>query len=116
MGVQDQNQIVVRNMREVKIYNVIDNSGLPSVEMASCPENGDPLELNKEMYYVCERNCSQRGEVISIGVIPLVIRNPRLVSNIESYINCLSVAHRRVLFRKQNKLCDFEECDEMIIS
>ncbi len=103
-------------MKEVKIYNVADNSVLPSVKLDNCPEFGDPLELEKEMYYVCERDCSQAGEVVSIGVIPLVIRNPGLVKNIENYISCLSVAHRRVQFRRQNNICDFTDCDEMIIS
>ncbi len=103
-------------MSEVKIYNVIDNTGLSSVILENCPEDGDPLELDKEMYYVCERNCTRDGDIISIGVIPLVIRNPQIVRNIESYIKCLSLAHRRVRFMKQSKVCDFENCDEMIIS
>jgi hypothetical protein len=49
-------------------------------------------------------------------VIPLVVKNPDKVANIKDYINCLSVAHRRIQFRKKNNICDLNECDEMIIS
>jgi hypothetical protein len=51
-----------------------------------------------------------------IGVIPLVVKNPAKVDNINSYVKCLSIAHRRIQFRKNNHICDFNDCDEMIIS
>jgi hypothetical protein len=102
--------------REIKVFNVTDYIALPSVMADSCPEDGDPLEINHEIYYVCERDFNQEGDILSVGVIPLVVKNPKKVENIKSYINCLSIAHRRVQFRKETKACNFDDCDEMIIS
>jgi hypothetical protein len=95
---------------------IIDNINLPSIELDKCPHDGDPMEINQEMYFVCERNCDQEGNILSVGVIPLVVRNPKKIKNIKGYINCLSITHRRVRFIKENMTCDFDECDEMIIS
>jgi len=103
-------------MKEAKIYNVTDKRTLPSMSFEKYPEAGEPLEIEKEMYYVCNRDNGKDSESITIDVIPLVVRNPRNVENIKSYLDCLSIAHRRVQFRKENKTCDFEDCDEMIIS
>jgi hypothetical protein len=103
-------------MKEAKIFNVTDKRVLPSMAIEKYPEEGEPLEIEKEVYYVCKKDYGKKGEGITIDVIPLVVRNPGKVENIKSYLDCLSVAHRRVLFRKENKVCDFDECDEMIIS
>lgn len=103
-------------MKEAKIYNVTDKIALPSMGFENYPEEGDPLEIDKEMYFVCEIEYNREGHIDSIGVIPLVVKNPRNVKNIKNYINCLSVAHRRVRFRKGSMTCDFDECDEMIVS
>lgn len=103
-------------MSEVRVYNVIDNVVLSSMTFDNFPEEGEPLEINREMYYVCERESDQNGVIESIGVIPLVVKNPKKVENIESYIHCLSIAHRRVRFRKGREACEFDDCDEMIVS
>ncbi len=102
-------------MREIKIFNVIDNTVLPSMAVVNYPEEGEPLEINQEMYYVCERDFNKEGDIRSIGVIPLVVKDPKKVKHIKNYIKCLSIAHRRVLFRKDKEICDFDECDEMIV-
>lgn len=80
-------------MSKVKIrpYNVIDSLEFPIITVDHLPINGDPIEIDKELYYV-------------------------KVANIKDYLQCLSVAHRRVLFRKKNTICDFDDCDEMVIS
>jgi len=49
-------------------------------------------------------------------VIPLVVRNPSNVEDIDEYIKCLSIAHRRVQFKNKNGICDITNCDEMVIS
>jgi hypothetical protein len=51
-----------------------------------------------------------------IGVIPLVVRNPSKVLNIESYIKCLSLAHRKVKFKNDKGTCGLDDCKEMIIT
>ena len=53
--------------------------------------------------------------LLVIGVIPLVVRNPSMVQNINKYIECLSIAHRKVQFRNERGLCNLLDCDEMII-
>lgn len=100
----------------VKPIDVVDNTTLPAVTMDQIPSEGDPLEINGEIYYVCEKDLGNDNGVQSIGVIPLVVKNPANVRNIQSYINCLSIANRRVSFRKGNNSCTFEDCDEMIVS
>ncbi|MDP4222046.1 MAG: hypothetical protein Q8868_01925 [Bacteroidota bacterium] len=104
-------------MSKVKIrpFNVIDHTDLPEIKLDRIPVDGDPLEIDREMYYVCETNFLENDDK-KIGVIPLVVKNPSKVANIESYINCLSIAHRRVQFRKEKNICDFNDCDEMVIS
>ena len=101
---------------KIKPFNVIDNTDLPEVTVDQIPTDGDPLEIEKELYYVCEINYDQQSTPLVIGVIPLVVRNPAKVLNIKNYIHCLSIAHRRIQFRKNNNICDFNDCDEMIIS
>lgn len=101
---------------KIKPFNVIDKTELPEITVGQVPVSGDPLEIEKEMYYVCETKSREKGDFQKIGVIPLVVRNPAKVENINSYIECLSIAHRRVQFRKNNNICDFNDCDEMIIS
>jgi hypothetical protein len=102
--------------KEVKVFDLVEKIELPSVMVNDCPEDGDPLEINHELYYVCERDCTPKGDISSVGVIPLVVKNPKKVENIDTYLNCLSIAHRRVLFRKEGKACAFDDCDEMVIS
>ncbi len=102
-------------LMRIKPYNVIEYITLPEITVEKLPVNGDPLEIEKEMYFVCETDL-EKTEDQKIGVIPLVVKNPTKIKNIENYIKCLSIAHRRIQFRKANSICDFNECDEMAIS
>jgi hypothetical protein len=101
---------------KIKPFNVIDHTNLPEITVDRLPVDGDPLEIDREMYYVCETKCKENNGLQKIGVIPLVVKNPSMVQNIKSYIDCLSIAHRRIQFRKNNNICDLNDCDEMIIS
>ena len=101
---------------KIKPFNVVDNTELPEMSVDQIPTDGDPLEINREIYYVCENNDQKKSEPGVIGVIPLVVRNPAKVENIETYIKCLSIAHRKVLFKNSKGICDLESCEEMIIS
>lgn len=105
------------NTLVIKPFNVVDQCHLPEMSVDKIPTDGDPLEIKGEMYYVCERIAKQQADSREIGVIPLVVRNPANVTNIKEYINCLSIAHRKVLFKDDKGGCsDLESCDEMIIS
>ena len=99
----------------IKPFNVIDHNPLPEITVDKLPVNGDPIEIEREMYFVCETDIKEMDEQ-KIGVIPLVVRNPARVNNIDSYIKCLTIAQRRIQFRKANNICDFNDCDEMVIS
>jgi hypothetical protein len=100
----------------IKPFNVIDNTELPEISVSRVPTDGDPLEIDREMYYVCENIFGHQSDLQRIGVIPLVVRNPSKITNIKEYIQCLSIAHRKVLFKNENGVCDLENCDEMIIT
>jgi len=100
----------------IRPINVIDNTELPEVSVNQMLTDGDPLEINGEMYYVCNSSDIKQTGSTEIGVIPLVVRNPAKVTNIKEYIKCLSIAHRKVLFKNENGTCDMDNCDEMIIS
>lgn len=101
--------------RVIKLYNVVDNEELPQIIVEDLPSDGDPIELNNDMYYVCERLIDDQEEP-KIGVIPLVVRNPSSISNIDKYLHCLSMAHRRVQFRNKHGYTDFAGSEEMIIT
>lgn len=105
-------------MRKVVIrpYNVIDNTDLPEMSVDQIPTDGDPIEIDRQMYYICEKSYETKDGLQKIGVIPLVVRNPAKVENIKDYIHCLSIAHRKVLFKNDKGICDLDNCDEMIIS
>jgi hypothetical protein len=100
----------------VSVYNVIDGNDLSEILVDKIPNAGDPIEINKELYFVCETDVSHSEFNLVVGVIPLVVRDPVKVKNIKEYLNCLSLAHRRVQFTKDKKICDFYSCDEMTIS
>lgn len=97
-------------------YDVVTNANLPEMSVEQIPTDGDPLEINGELYFVCEQNYKQQVDSPMIGVIPLVVRNPAKVLNIKQYIDCLSIAHRKVKFKNDRGICDLDNCDEMIIS
>jgi hypothetical protein len=100
----------------IKPINVIDHTQLPEMTVNQIPTDGDPLEIKGEMYYVCETVFKQQLDSLQIGVIPLVVRNPSKVLNINSYIECLSLAHRKVQFKNAKGICELDNCDEMIIT
>ena len=100
----------------IKPYNVIDQIELPDMPVEQLPTNGDPLEIKGELYYVCDDDYNYQLTNPVIGVIPLVIRNPAKVADIENYIKCLSIAHRKVIFKNSSGTCDLENCDEIVIS
>ncbi|HLP73035.1 MAG TPA: hypothetical protein VK155_09050 [Bacteroidales bacterium] len=102
-------------MTLIKLYDVAGDAKLPEIKVDQIPESGDPIEVEGEMYYVCEQPESDES-IPSIGVIPLVVRNPSSVSNIRQYVDCLSVAHRKVQFKNRKGETDLEHSDEMIIS
>lgn len=104
------------NKVKIRIFNVIDQTNLTEITVDQIPVAGDPLEIEREMYYVCETEGKEKDGHPKFGVIPLVVRNPAKVQNIKRYIDCLSVAHMRMQFRKNNRICDLNDCDEMIIS
>ena len=101
---------------KIKPFNVIDHTDLPEITIDRLPVNGDPLEIDREMYFVCETKSKEADGLQGIGVIPLVVKNPAKIQNIKSYIDCLAIAHRRIQFRKNNNIGDLNDCDEMIIS
>ena len=101
---------------KIKPFNVVEHSDLPEITVDKVPVNGDPLEINREMYYACETENNEKDGIREIGVIPLVVKNPDKVMNINNYIKCLSIAQRRIEYRKNNNICDRNDCDEMIIS
>ncbi len=105
-------------MKKVDIipHNVITGSALPHVSLDQLPAEGDPVEINGELYFVCEQNLKENSDSREIGVIPLVVRNPAAVPDIKKYIDCLSIAHRKVRFENDKGCCDLEESEEMIIS
>ena len=100
---------------KIKPFNVINHTILPEITVKRLLVDGDPLEIEKEMCFVCEANLKEMDEQ-KTGVIPLVVKNPAKVENIESYIKCLTIAQRRIQFRKANNICDFNDCDEMVIT
>jgi hypothetical protein len=100
----------------IKPFNVVDHTELPEMSVDQMPTDGDPLEIKGEMYYVCENANEQQSDPHVIGVIPLVVRNPSKVLNIESYIKCLSLAHRKVKFKNDKGTCGLDDCKEMIIT
>jgi hypothetical protein len=97
-------------------YNVVDGKHLPELPVEKIPAEGDPLEIDSELYFVCVNENIRSDDHSVIGVIPLVIRDPSKVKNIQEYIRCLSLAHRKVQFKNDNGNCDFEDCNEMSIS
>jgi hypothetical protein len=100
----------------IKPYNVVDHTGLPEMSVDQIPGDGDPLEIKGELYFVCEQDFKQHASPDLIGVIPLVVRNPAKIKNIKEYIECLSIAHRKVQFKNDKGICDLDNCNEMIIS
>jgi hypothetical protein len=104
------------NKMVITPFNVVDKAELPEMLVDQVPSGGDPLEIDGELYYVCENISLQKTDHNLIGVIPLVVRNPSNVTNIEKYLECLSIAHRKVLFKNAKGSCTLENCDEMVIS
>jgi hypothetical protein len=103
------------NKKILKLYDVITDTKLPDLSVSELPSEGDPIEINGEMYFVCERNYAEPDNP-EIGVIPLIVKNPSSVVNINQYVKCLSTAQRRIRFRNKNGSSSLENSEEMIIS
>lgn len=103
------------NQISIKPFDVITNSYLPEMTVDRLPADGDPFEINGELYFVCEQ-VPRESDASTVGVIPLIVKNPARIANINQYIKCLSMAHRRVRFKNSMGPCDLENCDEMIIT
>ncbi len=104
------------NSLVIRPYNVIDRTHLPEMSVNQTPSDGDALEIDGEMFYVCEGANRSQSDSSVIGVIPLVVKNPANVKNIQNYLDCLSLAHRKVLFKNNKGTCDLDNCDEMVIT
>ena len=89
---------------KLRPYNVIDRNELPEVTVNKIPVSGDPLEINSEMYFVCETSKMEKDGFRKIGVIPLVVKNLKKVENVESYMRYLSIAHRRIQLIDNNNV------------
>jgi hypothetical protein len=99
----------------IKLYDVVSDKDLPQISVDEIPSDGAPLEIEGDLYFVCERENIQTVTP-AIGVIPLVVRNPASISNIDQYIKCLSMAHRSVKFRNKKGPADLDHAEEMIIT
>jgi len=82
----------------IKPFNVIDRNELPEVTVDRIPVDGDPLEIDREMYFVCETNHQVVEGRQAVRVIPLVIKNTNEIKNMESYLQSLHVALRRMQY------------------
>jgi hypothetical protein len=80
----------------IEPFNVIDRTELPEVTVDHIPVNGDPLEIDSQMYFVCETKNQVTDGRQPVGVIPLVIKNTTEIKSIESYLESLYVALRRM--------------------
>jgi hypothetical protein len=80
----------------IKPFNVIDRTELPEVTVDRVPVNGDPLEIDSQMYFVCDTKNQVTDGRQPVGVIPLVIKNVTKINNIESYMESLYVALKRM--------------------
>ena len=89
---------------KLRPFNIIDRNELPEITVSRIPVSGDPMEINSEMYFVCETNKIEKDGFLKIGVIPLVVKNLKKVENVESYLRYLSIAHRRIQYIDDNNI------------
>jgi hypothetical protein len=80
----------------IKPFNVIDRTELPEVTVNRVLVNGDPLEIDSQMYFVCETKNQVTDGRQPVGVIPLVIKNVTKIKNMECYLESLHAALRRM--------------------
>ena len=80
----------------IRPFNVIDRTELPEVTVDSVPVNGDQLEIDSQMYFICETKNQLADGRQTVGVIPLVIKNTTKIKSMESYLESLHVALRRM--------------------
>ena len=97
-------------------HDVVTKKDLCKISVDYIPADGESLEIEGELYFVCRQPDIEPADSGIIGVIPLVVRNPSNVEDIDEYIKCLSIAHRRVQFKNKNGICEITNCDEMVIS
>jgi|WetSurMetagenome_2_1015567.scaffolds.fasta_scaffold00329_1 hypothetical protein len=96
-------QMIKRIFMRIKIkpFNVVDRNELPEVTVDRVPVEGDPLEIDSQMYFVCETINNKTEGTQTIGVIPLVIKNTTKIKDIGSYLESLNVALRRMQYLRK---------------
>jgi hypothetical protein len=80
----------------IKPFNVEYRNELPEVTLDRVPVNEDPLLIDSLMYFVCEIKNQVTYGTQPIGEIPFVIKNTTKIKSIESYLESLDVALRRM--------------------
>lgn len=80
----------------IKPYNVIDRSDLKEITVDRIPAVGDTLEVDSDLYLVCDihnvvNDCTQ-----AVGVIPIVYKTENKAFNTENYLESLYVALKRM--------------------
>lgn len=80
----------------IKPYNVIDHAELNAVSVERAPVIGDPLEVESEMYLICDIYKQVNDNEHSVGVIPVVYKTEDKSINAENYLESLYVALRRM--------------------
>lgn len=86
-----------RNIMPITIrpFNSIDHAVLKEVTVDQIPVTGDPIEIDSNMYLICDIHNNVNDGELSVGVIPIVYKTGN-VFNTENYLESLSVALRRL--------------------
>lgn len=79
----------------IKPFNVIDRTNLKEVTVDRIPVIGDPVEVDSNMYLICDIHNQVNEGVQSVGVIPLVYKTNNAL-NTENYLESLNVALRKM--------------------
>jgi len=79
----------------IRPYNLIDRVDLKELKVDRIPVIGDPVEIDSDMYIICDihelgNDCRQ-----TVGVIPLVNKTNKEL-NKENYLESLNVALRKM--------------------
>ncbi len=77
-------------------FNIIDRTELPSVRLDQVPVNGDTMEINSQIYYVCDTDDVKYDHYQTVRVIPGIIGNTFKGAVSGSYFESLSAAITRL--------------------
>lgn len=80
----------------IKPYNVIDRTDLKEVTVDRVPVIGDPLEVDSNMYLICDMDNQVNDGGQSVRVVPLVYKNGNKAFNTENYLESLYIALLRM--------------------